>query len=122
MGFKPEIRRQFLQHFAKNRDLLAKHRFLIESQIQISKNKTKNRFNYGIKKSLWRNYDTAKTALENPDLITAGGQPRIRARKTVADLHSLTGKFANKMSDDKPTLTQPSTPVRQTVEEIPRDW
>jgi hypothetical protein len=48
---------------------------------------------FEIKKSLWRNYATAKTASENPDAITAGGQPRIRARKTVADLHSQTGSL-----------------------------
>jgi hypothetical protein len=67
---------------------------------------------------LWRNYATAKTASENPDAITAGGQPRIRVPKTVADLHSQTGKFTKNTSD----RSSPVTPVHQTVEEIVKEF
>ncbi|KAJ5198276.1 uncharacterized protein N7498_007393 [Penicillium cinerascens] len=42
-----KIRRQFLQYFAKNGDVLAKYRALIESQVKISKSKTEYRFHYG---------------------------------------------------------------------------
>jgi hypothetical protein len=117
MAVKPEVRRQFLNHFSKNGDLLAKHRSLIESQVNISKNHTIDRFDFDTKKSLWRNYATAKTATDNADSITAGGQPRIRARKKVADRHSTTGKFAAK----DPTITDsaPANPAKiQTVEDI----
>jgi hypothetical protein len=117
MAVKPEVRRQFSQHFAKNGDLLAKHRPLIETQVKLSKNRSEDRFDFNIKKSLWRNYATAKTASENPDSITAGGQPRIRARKTVADLHSQTGKFPKK--DQKDKASSVSSPAKiQSVEEI----
>jgi hypothetical protein len=116
MAVKPEVRRQFLNHFSKHGDLLAKHRPLIETQVKVSKNKSKDLFEFDIKKSLWRNYATAKTAQENPDSITAGGLPRIRAPKKLADLHSATGKFAAK--DPSTKAAQPTPSKIQTVEEI----
>jgi hypothetical protein len=121
MGFKPEIRRQFLQHFAKNGDLLAKHRTLIENQIRISKNKTKDGFAYCIKKSLWRNYATAKTAQKNPNAITAGGGPRIRACKGLADLLSNTGAFA-KLNNETAQVLRSESQALQSVDGIVKEF
>jgi hypothetical protein len=74
---------------------------LIESQIRISKNRTKDRFDYAIKKSLWRNYATAKSALENPNS------------------HHSWKSNANLSSDDCST-TWPT--VMQTVEGIGKEF